>query len=43
MLGVVAMGDGATFGSRISVRLWGSYGKIENCKQSIQRELGEVV
>ena len=42
MLGVLALGDGATFESGVSVRSWRSDGKIEDCRQSNRREVGEV-
>ena len=41
MLGVIALGDGAMFGSGVSVRSWRCYGKIEDCIQSIRREVNE--
>ena len=41
-LQVIGLGDGATFGSGVSVRSWQSYGKIEDCKQSIRTEIDEV-
>jgi len=42
VLAVIALGDGAMFGSRVSIRSWRSYGKIEDCKQPIRRKVGEV-
>ena len=42
MWAVIALGDGAKFGSGVRVRSWPSYGKIEDCKQSIRGEVSEV-